>query len=126
MFYDGKAQARTADLLGTALVHPVKALENTILMDQRNTDTRIFHGETELAVLLKDPYSHLSLLLVILDGIIHQIVYNLFQNGFRGLKNKRLPDDLHLNLFPVGGLLKPVLCNLPRHPEDPRALFCTR
>ena len=43
MFYDGKAQARTADLLGTALVHPVKALENTILMDQRNTDTRIFH-----------------------------------------------------------------------------------
>ena len=48
MLDDGKTKPGAAGGLAAALVHPVKALENTILMDQRNTDTRIFHGETEL------------------------------------------------------------------------------
>ena len=46
---DGKAEARTADRLGVALVHAVEALEYAALMRVGNADAGVGDGEQRLA-----------------------------------------------------------------------------
>ena len=48
MLYDGKSKAGASGLPGSALIHPIEALEDTVLMFFRDTDAVIFHDQVRM------------------------------------------------------------------------------
>ena len=75
VFDNGKSQSGAAGCFGVALVHPVKALENTALMLCRDTDTRIADSQPVFLNVNADAAAGN----IILDRIVAEIVNDLIQ-----------------------------------------------
>ena len=80
VFHNGKPQSGTSRLSGMALVHPVKALENSLLFAFRNANSVIFHAEVWFSVQFPHKDFNFSPFRCITDGIVCDILKHLIQN----------------------------------------------
>ena len=78
---DGQAETCAADLLGMALVHTVKALENPLLFFPCDADTGVGDGNGCFAVLRLHAERDSSSVPVIFNGVIRQIVEHFLHHG---------------------------------------------
>ena len=74
MFDDRKAKSRTAGRLRAALIDTVETLKNPLLMLRRDPDPGILYREEGMSVLRSRRHRHRSVLLVITDRIVAQVV----------------------------------------------------
>ena len=74
MFDDRKAKSRTAGRLRAALIDTVETLKNPLLMLRRDPDPGILYREEGMSVLRSRRHGHRSVLLVISDRIVAQVV----------------------------------------------------
>ena len=76
MLDDGQSQAGAADLLGVALVHPVKPLEHPLLMLRADADAGVRHRENSLIFFLPEPHDDQPAVFVVLDSVVHEVEHN--------------------------------------------------
>ena len=77
MFHDGQAEAGAAGLLGTALIHPIKPLEHSLLMFFRDADARVFYAQEGVAFSRADFHQNASDFVVVADGVVAEVVDQL-------------------------------------------------
>ena len=93
MLDDGQPQPRAANLLGVALVHPVKALKHPALVLRRNPDARVRHSYLRAFRALSHCESHTAAGPVILDGVFAQVIDHFVQHPADALHlDRRAPD----------------------------------
>ena len=76
---NGEPQPSASRRFGAAFVHPVKPLENALLLVQGNADAGIAHGQQDSVLLLLHIHSDASPSPVILDGVVAEIVHHTVQ-----------------------------------------------
>ena len=90
MFHNRKPKSCTPNFLRVTLIHPVKPLKHSVLVFLWNTHTCIFYHNLNLLRSLCQKNTHTSIIPVILDCIITNIINRLFQ---------KCPYCLHLHIF---------------------------
>ena len=93
-----KAQPRAAQLLGATLLQAVEALEDFLQLVGGNTRARVVHADdadtdAPLAaralvsgdVLLAHLHEHVAAFAVVADGVFHQVVDHLLEQGLVAL-----------------------------------------
>ena len=72
---DRESEAGTSGLPGPRLVHAVKTLKNSFLKFRRDPDPGICHFQIEELMVSIQRYPDPAIFFVILDRILHKIVY---------------------------------------------------
>ena len=106
MLDDGKAQAGAAQLLGVALVHPIKPLEHPALLPFGDADAGVTYLHGRSALPGKDGDRHGAAGLVVLDGVVAQVVKDLLHDLIDSPEGLGLAGDRHRHLPPAGGLFQ--------------------
>ena len=94
----GQSQTRAADLLGVALIHPVKAFEDPILFLLRDPDAGITDLQEGRSVCHARPHVHTAAGMVVLDGIITEIVQHFIEQRPHAPDGDVLPFQIPENL----------------------------
>ena len=85
MLDNGQAQARAADLLGVALIHPVEPLKDPVRLSRRDANARVLDRQHHPVPLPGHRDGHMAILLVVFDGVVTEVKNNLRQELFRAV-----------------------------------------
>ena len=80
-----KAQPGSSGLLRTALVHPVEALEYSVQVFVWDAYSRVRNNYLCEAIFISYRHINLSKRPVVLDGVVHKVVYELVYVAFIGI-----------------------------------------
>ena len=80
MLYYGQAKSCATCGLRSALVHSVESFKYPLLMLLRDSYSRILHPEYNLAILCLYRYIHTSILIVISDGVVCEVIHKLLHH----------------------------------------------
>ncbi len=94
---DGEPQSGSADLLGMAFVHAVKALENTLFICLRHADAAVGNRKNCRLFRAGDLHLHGSFFLVVFDCVVTEIIQHFLDNDRNTLHLCRLALQCHLN-----------------------------
>ena len=79
VLYNGETQSCAPRLFRVALVNPVKALEDAVLMFGGYSDTRVADSKHDIIVILFNRYFYLSAFRIITYGIVAEVLADLIQ-----------------------------------------------
>ena len=129
MLHNRKPQSSTPNLLRMTLIHPVESLKHPILIFPRNSNPRILNHDLHLLRRLLQKDTHTTIIPVILNRIITNIINSLLQKSPDRLHLHRLSTDIKMHIHLICLLLQTVkriltnLINIHRLPYIRRFLL---
>ena len=105
VLHNGKAKAGSADFLGMAFVHPIKAFKNAFLIFLRNTDPCIPHIHANCILAILQSHKDLSTPAVIFDSIIADIIENLFHDRRYCIQHCTSAFHIHMHFLLFGSFM---------------------
>ena len=106
MFHNRKPKSCTPNFLRVTLIHPVKPLKYSVLVFLWNTHTCIFYHNLNLLRSLRQKNAHASVIPVILNRIIADIINCLFQKCTNCLHLHTFPTDIKMHVQTLRLLLQ--------------------
>src|SRR5271165_7311003 len=71
--HQGKTQTAALGVMNQRIAHPIKLVENLLLLSRGNADAMVYHFQLDRTVVAEQIYADILLVLRILERVVHQV-----------------------------------------------------